>query len=272
MKACVYCHGKIRGHGRYWVRHRRIFVERYRCTRCLRTQSGQSLSATKYQKKSHLNEKIKRELCNGVSERAIGRTLGISRHTVHRKFLFLSDQVRKTPPKTHLSKILYFDEMESIEHTKLKPLTIALAITDEYKIVAAEVGTLAAKGHLALISRRKYGPREDQSALVCERAMKKAKERIIGSFHIRTDEKTSYTGLIRRHFKGMPHLTYKSPANEEPHLKYNKKRFDPMFPVNQRIAKLRSDLKRLTRRSWCTTKKIENLQRHLDLYCAYNNA
>ncbi|MBK7963583.1 MAG: hypothetical protein IPK04_21735 [Bdellovibrionales bacterium] len=50
------------------------------------------------------------------------------------------------------------------------------------------------------------------------------------------------------------------------HEKLHKKRFDPLFAVNQRCAKLRSDIRRLTRRSWCTTKKPENLQGQLDLY------
>ena len=88
---------------------------------------------------------------------------------------------------------------------------------------------------------------------------------------IRSDRKPSYVGLMGAIFPNSVHEAFNRMIDEEPFLKYNKKHFDPLFPINQRFAKLRSDIKRLTRKSWCTTKKIENLQRHLDIYMAYNN-
>lgn len=36
-------------------------------------------------------------------------------------------------------------------------------------------------------------------------------------------------------------------------------------------AKLRSDLSRLSRKTWVTTKKLERLQAHVDLYAAWHN-
>ena len=38
--------------------------------------------------------------------------------------------------------MVYIDESESIEHTKLKPLTIALAVSDDYKILGVKVGKI----------------------------------------------------------------------------------------------------------------------------------
>jgi hypothetical protein len=50
--------------------------------------------------------------------------------------------------------------MESIEHTKLKPLTLPLAVGDDYRIYAVSVGRIQAKGLLAELSRKKYGRRQ----------------------------------------------------------------------------------------------------------------
>jgi IS1 family transposase len=47
--------------------------------------------------------------------------------------------------------------------------------------------------------------------------------------------------------------------------------YDPMFSLNHTCALLRHDLSRLARKSWVTTKNIEGLQYHLDLYLAYRN-
>ncbi len=52
----------------------------------------------------------------------------------------------------------FIDEMESIEHTKLKPLTLPLAVGDDYRIYAVSVGRIQAKGPLADLSRKKIRP------------------------------------------------------------------------------------------------------------------
>ena len=46
---------------------------------------------------------------------------------------------------------------------------------------------------------------------------------------------------------------------------------DPMFALNHVAAKLRADLSRLLRKVWVTTKRVDRLQAHLDLYLAYHN-
>lgn len=273
MSLCPHCHGKLSSHGCYWVKHRRVFVQRYWCVQCLKTCSRQTASNIKNQKKSHLNSVIVSHLCNGSSIGATARILKISKNTVYRKFLWAAHIARTKPMKVHPTHCLYFDEMFSIEHTKLKPLTIALVISHDYKILAAQVGTSPATGHLSRISLAKYGLRADESLMACQRALRKARLNIKSPalVEIRSDDKTTYKALVENTFEGAKHTTYQSVIHEAPFLKYNKKRFDPLFPINQRCAKLRSDIKRLTRRSWCTTKLKENLQKHLDLYCHFNN-
>ena len=64
------------------------------------------------------------------------------------------------------SKSFVFDEMETFEHTKMKPLSIALAVEQgTRRILAVEVASMPAKGLLAARSRTKYGPRPDHRPL-----------------------------------------------------------------------------------------------------------
>lgn len=167
--------------------------------------------------------------------------------------------------------------MESIEHTKLKPLTIPLCVSDDFRILGIEVGKIPAKGHLAELSRKKYGPRSNERELVFRRLLTNLRyQQKVNPMTITTDSYPLYANLIREYFPAAKHIQIvardlKEKKRELMHQKAFKKVFDPLFALNQRCAKLRSDVRRMTRRSWCTTKKIENLQRHLKLYQVYNN-
>jgi hypothetical protein len=47
--------------------------------------------------------------------------------------------------------------------------------------------------------------------------------------------------------------------------------YDKMFSLNHTCARLRHDMSRMARKTWVTTKIIEGLQEHLDLFIAYYN-
>jgi hypothetical protein len=89
-----------------------------------------------------------------------------------------------------------------------------------------------------------------------------------GNFY--SDAKSSYRKHVEVNFPESSYEVHnradKERHRDRLHEKLHKKPFDPLFAVNQRCAKLRNDIRRLTRRSWCTTKKPENLQGKLDLY------
>jgi hypothetical protein len=167
--------------------------------------------------------------------------------------------------------------MESIEHTKLKPLTIAMAVSENYQILGVKVGTIPAKGHLSRISLKKYGYRHNQSDLVIRDLLVGLKPKILTEhFRIKSDSKPQYRKIAKEVFPENFHEIFIAQENKEKRreLKYTnqeKRIFDPLFALNQRFAKLRDHIKRLARRSWCTTKKIENLERHILLYAAENN-
>ena len=94
-----------------------------------------------------------------MSQRQIARVLECSKNTVDQKVTWLAKCLPQASLKNAPS-VLFIDEMESIEHTKLKPLTLPLAVGDDYRIYAVSVGRIQAKGLLAELSRKKYGRRQ----------------------------------------------------------------------------------------------------------------
>ena len=258
----------------YFVRHSRVFIRRYFCKDCLKSFSGKTLCPTYRQKKPYLNPQIFKLLVSGNTQRGVARLLKCSKNTVNLKFLWLSlyhykDQNLK--PSLHLQ----IDEMESIEHTKLKPIAIPLCVDEHYQILSIKTGSIKAKGHLARISERKYGIREDQRVMALRDLLKDLKAKHT-PLSITTDAHPLYPKLIKEYFPNTEHIQIisREKVKKQKELLFTKERkliFDPMFALNQRCAKLRADIRRLTRRSWCTTKKIENLQRHLELYQSFNN-
>jgi len=211
--------------------------------------------------------------------RQTARILNCHYQTVYRKFLWLSELAKQHHSKKEFTiQELQFDEMESIEHTKLKPLTIALAVSNRYEILGVKVGSIPAKGHLSVISKKKYGVRNNESEITLRELFGnlKANMRSEERFIIKSDSKPSYKKLVTEFFPRHLYQVHVAAENKEKRreLKYTnleKRIFDPIFAVNQRMAKLRDHIKRLTRRSWCTSKIKDNLEKHLYLYIASNN-
>jgi hypothetical protein len=250
-------------------------IRRYLCKHCERSFSRKTLSPIYRQKKPFLNQTIFSLLMSGNTQRGIARLLHCSKTTVERKFLWLYQYKEQLSLKPSLH--LKIDEMESIEHTKLKPVTIPLCVDEHYQILGVQTGTLKAKGRLSKISEKKYGPRADERRIAMMALLSQIKKELkTKPLTITTDSHPLYPKLIRAYFPKSQHIQ----INSRDHLKKKrelvftserKKVFDPLFELNQRCAKLRADIRRLTRRSWCTTKKIENLQKHLELYQLSNN-
>lgn len=259
----------------YFVKHSRSLIRRYLCRQCERSFSSKTHSPTYYQKKPFLNNPIFHLLMTGISQRGAARLLNCSKTTVEKKFLWLHQHQPRISLKNSLH--LQIDEMQSIEHTKLKPITIPLCVDEHYQILNMQTGSIKAKGHLAAISEKKYGPRPDESLLALKKLLSEIKKSLKQApLTITTDSHPMYPRLMKEYFPETEHIQVVSrdKIKKQRELLFTnerKKIFDPMFALNQRCAKLRDNIKRLTRRNWCTTKKIENLQKHLDLYQICNN-
>ena len=219
-----------------------------------------------------LNQKLSQLLIEGNSIRGASRILGMTYFNTYKKFLWLQTIVDiKKKTLKFSAKELQFDEMETIHHTKCKPLSIVLVVNESYELLEARVAEMPAKGKLAQFSVKKYGTRKDQRAEKMHEAFQSVKAKLLSQpTLIKSDAKPSYQKIVTTCFPKVPYVQFnqaeKKRRLDRLHEKLSKRCFDPLFAVNHKCALLRSHIKRLTRRSWCTTKKPENLQLHLDLF------
>ncbi len=101
-----------------------------------------------------------------------------------------------------------FDDLETFEHTKCKPLSVSLFV--EYKtrrILDFEVSQMPAKGKLAEFSRKKYGPRKDLRKAGRLKLFERVKPHIDPNAIIRSDSNPHYPEDIKRFFPNATHQT-----------------------------------------------------------------
>jgi transposase-like protein len=284
------CGARIRKRGSFRRKGSARRIARFHCLRCDRSFSQATFLPEYRQQKRELNEALTRLLVSGVSGRRLAKLMGVSRDLVARRLVFLGEQARLAH-EASLSAgaslrangvsernpeeiTLQFDEMETLEHTKLKPLSIGLVVEENSRqILGISVASMPAGGLLAELSRKKYGPRPDHRAAQASRLLGSLKP-WVGSRKLtfRTDEKTVYPSWIRRHFPECQHLTHKGRRGcvvGQGELKKIER--DPLFSLNHTAAMFRANVNRLFRRTWCTTKRPERLLAHLYLYLRYHN-
>ena len=218
-------------------------------------------------------------LGSGVSQRRAAFILNIHPITVARKLRFLARQAKLTQAE-YLRRFekapllnVQFDEMETFEHTKLKPLSIALAVCEgSRKILDIQVSSMPAKGHIASLSRKKYGRRADGRAQAMKTIFQNIRTYLKPDAILLSDKNPKYPGWLKSQNTSWQHLTTKGNRSSivgQGELK--KIGFDPLFALNHTCAMIRANINRLVRRTWCTTKKIECLADHLALYMDFHN-
>lgn len=224
-----------------------------------------------------MNEPLRRLLCSAVSQRRAAQILGLSRTTVVRKFLFLglhSERLLNVENYlSHKAQTLEFDDLETFEHTKCKPLSVTLAVESKTRrILDFQVSRMPAKGRLARLSVKKYGPRKDERTQGRKELFKRLSWFIEKGARIKSDQNPHYVEDVKRYFPDSHHEAFKGQRGSSTGQGELKKiRFDPLFSLNHTCAMLRADINRLVRRTWSTTKKPERLSLHLALYALYHN-
>ena len=237
------------------------------------------------QKKRRINAEVFRLSSSGVSQRRMARLLNVHMITIARKLVFLATQSKERNLKflqnlTQHGKVLIqhvqFDELETFEQTKCKPLSVALMVSDDPKtkraILGFEISSMPAKGPLAQISREKYGFRADERSKGLKALFKKTAPYLTKSPHIVSDQNPRYPSLIHNQWEESLHVAVKGRRGcsvGQGELK--KIGFDPLFSLNHTCAMLRANINRLFRKTWCTTKKLEKLRDHLEIYIDYHN-
>lgn len=224
-----------------------------------------------------INGLLRDLLCSKMSMRRISLKFGINRKTVHRKFHFLAEQARLRQ-HARLARLrgidfVQMDEMETFEHTKCKPLSIALAVVPGSRLIlGANVAEMPAKGPLAEISRKKYGPRRDDRRAAFQTLLRSMKRSVTDDVWILTDKKTTYKSWIKTVYPSASHFRVKGRRGcIAGYGEMKKGGFDPLFWLNHNAAMIRDNLARMLRRTWCTTKLKKYLQLALDLYVDFHN-
>lgn len=167
---------------------------------------------------------------------------------------------------------LIFDEMESFEHSKLKPLSIPIFVTRKRKILAADVAQMPAKGLIAEAARKKYGYRADHRPKVVQRLLTELKRHVSEDLQVLSDQNPKYPVWIKTQFPNATHEATKGRrgcVTGQGELKALQ--WDPLFALNHTAAMLRANMNRLFRKTWCTTKTPQGLKNHIDIYINFHN-
>lgn len=253
-------------------------IQRFRCKSCAQRFSRSTLSLLYRQKKRRVNYPLLKLLASGVSLRRSAFILGVSRKTVERKLIVMAAVSRHKIKRSEESwfgqfKKIQLDDLITKEKSKLKPLSVTIAIDEiSRRILAVEVSQIPAFGHLAQTAIKKYGTRPDQHNQGLERVFHKLSVSVSEEATFKTDEHPRYSSFIKTYFPKAKHLTYKSErASVAGQGELKKLRFDPLFAVNHTCAMLRANVNRLIRKTWCTTKDPKRLKDHLDIFVYFYN-
>ncbi len=284
---CIHCKAKVRESeerlktvvcfGSFFRVSDKKRLRRFRCQQCLRTFSEASFSRCFRQRKRHLNGLVFEHLCSGVSQRRAARLLRVNKKTIVRKFIFLGIQahllLKASNQRNPASNIVEFDDLETFEHSKCKPLSVTMAVeSGSRRILGFRVSRMPAKGLLAAISRKKYGIRKDERPRARRELFAEIAPFVCKGAVFKSDMNPSYGPDVKRHFPGSEHKVFKGRRGcvvGQGELKSGG--FDPLFSLNHSFAMARANMNRLFRRTWCTTKKPECLALHFAMYALYHN-
>jgi transposase-like protein len=263
--------GRLIRDGWYFRSSDQKYVQRFKCLVCCRGFSGSTTGSCYRQKKRQINNKLFRLLVSGVSLRRTAKLFKVSRTTIARKLIFLGLEKRLQNHRLLLRNKrvmgMQFDDLETFEHTKLKPLSITLAVErGTRRILGYEVSRMPAKGLLAARSRK------NERASGRDRLFRRIKKKVHRGALIESDENPHYERDVKAHFPSCRYekfLGVRGAITGQGELK--KTAYDPLFSLNHTCAMFRANVNRLFRKTWCTTKLPQRLRDHLDLYTYYHN-
>ncbi len=245
---------------------------RYFCKAC-KTHFSNRSKRTKGQKKPELTKDIYKLYSSGITLNRMATILKVSKPTIIKRTLWFADLIKKYHEKLILSKVflsnlVIFDEMETYEHTKYKPISMPLAVNGDGKILDIRTASMKAKGRIPKAVRDRYQDRVDNRNAICLEVFETISRCVLPDFKLITDSKRAYIGYFNDTFGGGrlvgEHIQVISRKNQ-------KNEFDQMFKLNHTCAMMRSYISRLQRRTWATTKDPKMLQAHLYLFLAYQN-
>jgi hypothetical protein len=252
-------------------------IQKFFCHDCKKYFSDATLTPEYRQRRRDLNLPIFKALSLNVSMRRAAIINVTTRQTVERRLIYFDrvardhhTQLLETLPQ---SSNIQFDDMETSEHTKLKPLSIPLIVDHPARLVIAyDVAQMPAKGHLAALSRKKYGHRKDLRPAAWGNVLRQAAKFTSDGVTITSDSHKRYPEMIRKHLPRASHIQVKSRrACVAGQGELKRGGFDPIFSLNHTAAMFRANINRLIRKTWCTTKRPDRLRCHISLYVMWHN-
>ncbi len=251
-------------------------IQRFACKNCGKKCSAATFKPTYRQKKRRINSTVRFCFASNMCPRDIAELVGVNVKTIAARLIWqaqLSREKNKHYLKAYLRehgpiKQVQFDDLITFEHTKCKPLTVPLAVIDGKRVpLGFGVASIPAFGHLAQISRNKYGKREDHSYQARIDLFEQLREYLPPGVSFKTDGHNHYRQLVKDYFPEGEHHVYKSVRGSivgQGELK--KTRHDELFSINHTFATIRAKVNRLNRRTWCTTKRPDRLADHIDIF------
>jgi transposase-like protein len=251
-------------------------IQRYLTKCCRKFFSDASFSECLNQKKRHLNSTIFEHLVSGLSERKTAQLVRVNRKTIIRTMRLLGAKALELLPLINAElpkeKEVFFDDLITFEHTKCKPLSLILMVTKKRRILGFRLAQMTANGKLATLSRKKYGKRDDHRKKARAELFAEVKDYLDEYAVISSDQNPHYAPDVKLYFPKAKHKTSKGRRGcivGQGELKRGG--FDPLFSLNHTCAMMRDNIKRLSRKTWCTTKKAKYLGYKIAMYSLYHN-
>lgn len=275
---CPKCHAQkksLQKFGHFFRKSDSRTIQRWKCTKCKKLFSNATFSPNYGQNKRRLNPIIRKLLVSEVSHRRIALILKTNRKTVRRKQIFLAIQAKQKHLKQFEGSVfdyIQFDDLETIEHTKLKPVSVPVVVNSDRRILGFKVARIPAKGHLAKLSRKKYGNRPNEALQKRDELFNEIKHMIHPCAVVESDCHPHYPEVLKKHLPQCQHVTHLSQrASVAGQGELKLKKFDPIFKINHTLAMLRANIHRLIRRTWNTTKCLASFEEQMWIYVDFHN-
>ena len=150
--------------GLYFRKNDSKRIQRYVCTLCGKRFSKSTGELEYHQKKRRINGTLFKLLSSGNTIRRSALILNVDKKTVERRIPYLGKKSRiiqkklRDELKSKPVGRVQFDDLITIEHTKLKPLSVSCAVDEETRLIlGVEVSKIPSFGKLSKISKKKYG-------------------------------------------------------------------------------------------------------------------
>lgn len=252
-------------------------IQRFLCLSCKKGFSAATFDPCYKQHKRAINPLLRGMLCGKMSQRRAAFVCRLHAATVASRVRFFGMEGRSH--LRHLSETIrglnhaMFDEMQTSEHTKCKPVAIPMVTCPKTRfILAVGVASMPAQAPLREISLKKYGPRQDDRAEAIVAVLDAVRHMLKPGAVLTSDMAPRYPAPVAMVLPHVIHDVHKS-RNARSGGQGELKRigYDPLFNFNHTAAMVRDGLGCLVRKTWGNTKVLARLYDRLAMYAHYHN-